>query len=140
MRITPYFTKWKGKFKLGHRLYGFKAWIEHGSISVRVASEEGGADWCAVEAEFGGDDLGGFETGLESASFYFLNNRIKYQRAGVHHTATEHDALDIQKIDHARDAGADVFSSALDHHEREIVAFIGLVCDVFRCECFVQSE
>ena len=50
--ITPYCIKWKGKFKLGHRFYGFKARIEHALISVRVACEEGGADWCAVEAEF----------------------------------------------------------------------------------------
>ena len=110
----------------------------HGfSIRGYISSEEGGADWCAVEAEFGGDDLGGFETGLESASFYFLNDRIDDQLAGVHHATTEHDALDIQKIDHARDARADIFSSALDHHMCEIVAFIGLVCNVFRGERFI---
>ena len=75
MRITRYFTKWKGKFKWDHRFDRFEIRL----IRVRVASEEGGADWCAVEAEVGGDNFSGFETGLESASFYFLNDWIEYQ-------------------------------------------------------------
>src|ERR1041385_1925545 len=100
-------------------------------IGVSVAGQEGGADGCRVEAEFSGNDLGGFETRLKRASLRFLNDGIEYQRTSLHHAAAEHDAFDVQQIDHTRDASADVFPSAFDHHEREIVAFIRLMCDVF---------
>ena len=48
-----------------------------GSVSVRVACEHCSADGSGVEAEFGGDDLGGFKTWLKSPAFYFLDDGIE---------------------------------------------------------------
>ena len=45
----------------------------------RVTCKHRGTNRSAVEAEFGGDDLGGFKTGLKGAAFYFVNDRIEYQ-------------------------------------------------------------
>ncbi len=58
----------------------------------------------------------------------------------VHHTAAEHDSLDIQQIDNTCDASADVFTGALDHHQRKIVTFICLMRDVVGGEDLFQSK
>src|SRR6185436_8211230 len=118
IRVTRYFSRWMRNFKSRHRTV---------LISGCVAGEERGADWCAVQAEFRSDDLSCFKAWLKRAPFYFLNALIEDERAGVHHTAAEHDTRDIQQVDHTRHARADVFASALDHHERKVVAFICLV-------------
>ena len=69
LRITSYFTKWKGNFKLGH---GLKS-VLIGGIAGQQCCTDGGA----VEAEFGGNDFGCFKTGLECSAFCFLNYWIE---------------------------------------------------------------
>src|SRR5215207_10085898 len=99
-------------------------WLVLFLIGGRVSREEGGADWSAVETELCGDDLRRLKTRLKRAAFYFVNDWIEDQRAGVHHAAAKHDAFDVQEINDTRHARADVFSGTLYHHEGKIITFI----------------
>ena len=61
---------------------------------------------------------------LECAPLCFLNNRIENQIASLHHAAAQHDPFNIQEVNNAGDAGANVFPGAFNHHQRKIVAFL----------------
>ena len=51
--------------------------------------------------------------------------------------ATQDYPFNIEEIDNAGDTCADVLSSSFNHHESEIVAFVGLVSNVVRSKVFV---
>jgi len=99
--------------------------------------EHCGADRDRVTTEFTRDDLSGFKARLESSAFSFLDDWIEDQLPRIHYAATEDYALDIEEIDNTGDTGTDVLSSSFNHHESEIVTFVGLVSNVVRSEIFV---
>ena len=70
------------EFQIGPQIYTDK----HRSVKicvnpwlncVSIACEQGGSDWGAVETEFRGYDLGGFEAGLKGPAFYFMDDWVE---------------------------------------------------------------
>jgi hypothetical protein len=55
------------------------AWTIYKGVLFRggFAGEHGGADGCAIETEFRGDDFGRFKTRLKCAAFYFLDDGVE---------------------------------------------------------------
>ena len=99
--------------------------------------EHCGANRDRVTTELTRNDLSRFKTRLESPAFCFLDDWVEDQLPRIHHAAAQYYAFDIEEINNAGDTGANVLSSSFNHHEGEIVTFVGLVSNVVRSEIFV---
>ena len=99
--------------------------------------EHCGANRDRVTTQLTRNDLSSFKAGLKSSAFCFLDDWVEDQLPRIHNAATQDYPFNIEEIDNAGDTCADVLSSSFNHHESEIVAFVGLVSNVVRSKVFV---